>query len=73
MVKETLANNICGKLELPVITSGCPYNHTNIRDKIKPIIRDVYRLNKQARENLYRAPWNIQSDYLPSCLNEAEI
>jgi tRNA 2-thiocytidine biosynthesis protein TtcA len=73
LVKETMANNICRKLELPVFTSGCPYNHTNIREKIKPIIRDLCKLNKQARENLYRAPWNIQADYLPSRLNEAEI
>jgi tRNA 2-thiocytidine biosynthesis protein TtcA len=65
MVRENNVRNISNYLELPVTDTPCPYKDTNIRAEIKPLISRLSRLNKQARENIFRSTWNIDRDYLP--------
>lgn len=56
--------------EIPVTEIGCPYKETNIRSQLKPLIAQMCRITKQARENIYRAPWKIDAEYLPGPLQD---
>jgi len=68
-VKESTVNQVTERLHLPVSRNQCPFRDTNIRAKIKPVIRELVHLNKQAREHIYNAPYNVISEYLPSACN----
>jgi len=57
-------------VNLPITEIGCPYKYKNIRSQIKPLVAQMNRLTKQARENIYKAPMNIDRDYLPSPLKD---
>ena len=37
---------------------------------MKDVIRQLSRVNRRVRENIYRAPWNIVTDYLPTSLGK---
>jgi len=71
-LKESSINNISRFLDLPVVETLCPYKDTNIRSSIKPIVRELSRLNKHARENIFRSTWNRDPAYLPSKNNQEE-
>ncbi|WP_455382948.1 tRNA lysidine(34) synthetase [Salinispira pacifica] len=64
-VTEARVRNIASFLDLPTVSIDCPYRDTTIRQDMKQIIRSLAHKNRQVRENIYRAPWNIMSDYLP--------
>jgi tRNA 2-thiocytidine biosynthesis protein TtcA len=68
LVKEQMVKNTAEFLEFPLVKPECPFHETNIRAQLKPLIRQMVHLNKQARENLYRAPENINWEYLPNSL-----
>jgi len=68
-VKESQVQQITERLCLPVLENTCPYHHTNIRTDVKPIIKAAARLNKRVRENIYKALWNINTEYLPKTDN----
>jgi len=65
-VTETTVENLVEFLELPVVGIACPHRETNIRRQMKQIVNQVAKSNKMVRENIYRSPWNISHDYLPS-------
>jgi tRNA 2-thiocytidine biosynthesis protein TtcA len=50
---------------LPVFDIHCPRKSENLRLFFKQLIKQVGRINKHAKENLYKAPWCLNSDYLP--------
>lgn len=53
------------QLQLPTVTIECPFRKTNIRNDLKPLIKELSRLNNRARQNIFRAGWNIDRDYVP--------
>lgn len=65
-VPEAMVTNLSTFLQLPVISIDCPYRDTNIRAEMKQIVRKLAHANKRVRENIYRSPWNIVHEYLPS-------
>lgn len=65
LVKEQAVERIAEFLDFPTAKADCPFHETNIRARIKPIVREMVHLNKQARENLFRAPSNLNTEYLP--------
>lgn len=64
-VTEAAVRNLSAFLELPVVSMDCPHKDRTIRQDMKQIIRSVAHKNRQVRENIYRAPWNIVTEYLP--------
>jgi hypothetical protein len=51
---------------LPVIDMSCPRKELNQRIVMKEILARLRRMNRQVRENIYRAAWNINREYLPA-------
>jgi len=64
-VTEAAVRNLAAFLELPVVSINCPHKDTTIRQDMKRIISSLAHKNRQVRENIYRAPWNISTEYLP--------
>ncbi|MFP4564266.1 MAG: tRNA 2-thiocytidine biosynthesis TtcA family protein [Spirochaetia bacterium] len=62
-VRESEIDKVVGRLELPVYEVGCPYKHTNIRARMKPIVRELSRTDKQVREHIFSAHTNIIEGY----------
>jgi len=50
---------------LPVFDINCPRKPDDQRAFFKDLIRQVKRVNKHVKDNLYNAPWHINRDYLP--------
>jgi tRNA 2-thiocytidine biosynthesis protein TtcA len=67
-VKEKEVQQVSRALDLPIISSTCPNAQSNQRIVMKEIIRNLSRINRRVRENIYRAPWNINIEYLPVSL-----
>lgn len=68
LVTEKKAALVSERLELPVYHTECPHKETNMRSKVKPIIKDLAKMDKNVREHIFNAPWNINPDYLPTNL-----
>lgn len=41
--------------DLPVIKPVCPYDQTNVRARLKPIVKEILSLDKLAREHVFNA------------------
>jgi len=65
-VPEGMISTVSGKLQLPVGENRCPNKETNIRNTIKPLLRELMKIDRNVGNNIYKAPWNINKDYLPS-------
>lgn len=65
LVKEEMVRTVTRRAELPVSTIACPLRDRNIRSTLKPMIRELERINPQVRENIQRSHANIDFDYLP--------
>jgi tRNA 2-thiocytidine biosynthesis protein TtcA len=57
-VRESTIEKVVSRLELPVFSPPCPFKESNIRTKIKPIIREFSHLNKYVREHIYASFWD---------------
>ncbi len=57
-------------LDLPVVPVRCPKGGISDRLFVKDMVKRMARKNKHVRENIYRASWNIKTDYLPLHLQE---
>jgi hypothetical protein len=53
---------------LPVVHTSCPRKNLNQRVILKEILKQLKRSSRQVKENIYRAPWHINTAYLPSGL-----
>jgi tRNA 2-thiocytidine biosynthesis protein TtcA len=50
---------------LPIVSVDCPNKNSNQRVLMKEIMSKLLHVNKKVRDNIYRTPWNINTDYLP--------
>lgn len=62
-VRESAVNRLTENLGFPVCKSPCPYNDTNIRSQVKPIINSLSHIDKLTREHIYKAFWNEKDDF----------
>jgi tRNA 2-thiocytidine biosynthesis protein TtcA len=53
---------------LPAVHTSCPRKDLNQRLILKEVLKRLKRVSRQVKENIYRAPWHINSAYLPSGL-----
>ena len=68
LVREAQIKLAAQRLELPVYNTVCPYKETNLRLKMKPVLKQLYALDKHVYEHIFDAPWKINSEYLPDKL-----
>ncbi|MGH0051934.1 MAG: ATP-binding protein [Sphaerochaetaceae bacterium] len=54
-VHEQTIRSIANEFKFPCVKPVCPYDQTNIRSKIKPIVKDMVALDRDAREHFYKA------------------
>ena len=52
---------------------SCPYDDTTKRESIKELIRQMDRLNRNARRNIFQAMDNIYEEYLPDIKKDKKI
>jgi len=52
---ESVTKRIAESYDIPVIKPVCPYDQTNIRSKLKPIIKEIVKMDSLAREHIYNA------------------
>ncbi|MDC7126644.1 MAG: tRNA 2-thiocytidine biosynthesis TtcA family protein [Spirochaetales bacterium] len=62
-VKESAVTRLSNNLNFPVCKSPCPYDQTNIRSKIKPIVNNLSHIDKLTREHIYNAFWKEKDDF----------
>jgi tRNA 2-thiocytidine biosynthesis protein TtcA len=55
MVRESVINRLGREIDLPVAKAPCPYNETNIRSRMKPIIKSLSHIDRYTREHIYNA------------------
>jgi len=67
-VHEREISRVADIAGLPVVPIRCPKKGITLRNNIKEIIKQVSHLNKNVKENIYRAPWHIKKEYLPFTL-----
>jgi tRNA 2-thiocytidine biosynthesis protein TtcA len=51
----------------------CPYDDATRRESIKELIRQMDRLNRNARRNIFNAMDNIYNEYLPDIKKDSKI
>jgi tRNA 2-thiocytidine biosynthesis protein TtcA len=59
---------IAEEFALPVVSIGCPYRDDSARMDMKPIVAALEKINKGSKENMYKALFNIKTEYLPGCV-----
>jgi tRNA 2-thiocytidine biosynthesis protein TtcA len=64
-VREEQLDFISRALNLPVVSIPCRLKETNVRTRLKPILRMLTGIDGQAREKIIRSLTKINSEYLP--------
>ena len=54
-IHESVTRRLWECYDLPVIKPVCPYDQTNIRSKLKPIIKELSHIDHLTREHIYNA------------------
>lgn len=54
-VRESMIRNLAERLGLPTVKPVCPFDQTNIRSRLKPIISELSHIDKLTREHIYHA------------------
>ena len=54
-IHESVTRRLAEVYDLPVVKPVCPYDQTNIRSRIKPIVKELSHLDKLSREHIYKA------------------
>jgi len=54
-VHEQTTRRLSEIYDLPTVKPVCPHDQTNIRSRLKPIVRDLVHLDRDAREHIYNA------------------
>ncbi len=62
-VREGAVTRLSDNLGFPVCKSPCPYDETNIRSSIKPIISNLSHIDKLTREHIYNAFWKEKDNF----------
>jgi tRNA 2-thiocytidine biosynthesis protein TtcA len=55
LVREQTIIRLAQQYDLPVVKPVCPYDQTNIRSSIKPLVGQLSRMDKLVREHIYKA------------------
>lgn len=53
--RENITERLSETYDLPVVKPVCPYDKTNVRAKLKPIVKDLSHIDKLTREHIYKA------------------
>ena len=53
--KENVTKRIRESYDIPVVKPVCPYDQTNIRSSLKPIVSSLCHIDKLTREHIYAA------------------
>ena len=53
--KENTTMRLTELYDLPTVKPVCPYDQTNIRSKVKPVVTSLAHIDKLAREHIYNA------------------
>ncbi len=53
--RENVTRRISQCYDIPVIKPVCPYDQTNIRSRLKPIISELSHIDRLTREHIYNA------------------
>ena len=67
-IEEQRLEDLARKLSLPVINGTCARSPTSMRAVAKEAINHLARHSRHVRHNIYRSPWHINHEYLPSSL-----
>jgi tRNA 2-thiocytidine biosynthesis protein TtcA len=54
-VHEHTIRSIANEFNFPYVKPVCPFDQTNIRSKIKPIVKEMVAIDRDAREHIYHA------------------
>lgn len=54
-VHEQTIRRLAEVYRLPAVKPVCPHDQTNIRSRLKPIVRDLARIDRDVREHIYNA------------------
>ena len=54
-IHESVTRRLADIYDLPVIKPVCPYDQTNIRARLKPIISELAHIDHLTREHIYNA------------------
>ncbi|MBQ3317928.1 MAG: adenine nucleotide alpha hydrolase [Spirochaetales bacterium] len=54
-IHESTLKRLAQTYDLPVVKPVCPYDQTNIRSSIKPIVKEICHLDRFAREHVMNA------------------
>src|SRR5690554_3895028 len=54
-VHEHTIQRLSEYYQLPCVKPVCPYDQTNIRSKLKPIVQQLVQIDRDAREHIYNA------------------
>lgn len=52
--------------QFPGMRAACPYADASRRAEIRELLHKLYRINKKARDNIFRSMSHIHEDYLPN-------
>ena len=53
--KENVTKRIASAYDIPVIKPVCPYDQTNVRARLKPIVSELCHIDRLTREHIYNA------------------
>jgi tRNA 2-thiocytidine biosynthesis protein TtcA len=67
-VTEREVLSLSRRLEVPVAATSCPTGGEGLRRVVRGVVSELSHHGKRVRQNIYRAPWHINTDYLPSSL-----
>jgi tRNA(Ile)-lysidine synthase TilS/MesJ len=70
MIPENELSYYAGMRSYKKLEKNCRYSQATKREAIKDLVREIDKLNKNARKNLFRAMDNIYPDYLPRSKGE---
>ena len=54
-IHENTLKRLAQTYDLPVVKPVCPYDQTNIRSQIKPIVKELCHMDRYAREHVFKA------------------
>ena len=54
-IKENVTDRLKEVYDIPVVKPVCPYDQTNIRSKLKPVVNELCHIDKLTRAHIYSA------------------
>ncbi|MBO8436264.1 MAG: adenine nucleotide alpha hydrolase [Spirochaetes bacterium] len=70
--KESVTKRLSETFALPVVKPVCPYDQTNVRARLKPIIQELSHIDKLTREHIYNAH-DFSSCVMPNRTDDKQI